>query len=738
MVLLFMGCSSDNLSGGGMEDGNATIAGVIHDEYGSAVAGVDVALYTRQYQPGSDTAGVRRVTTDTDGGYELDDVLNGMYNIEAQHHSDTTSLMIPGILITENKPYTVTTGVLQKPGTITFSLKNISVEAGGTVYIPGTSIGAMVDSASIASGLIKLGGVPAGSYSEIIYLPPDTMGDSATVVQTRIDIEPSGNALHEISVVYIKTRVSGRILSADGAGVGNAVVKLVPDDFNPLDGGGVPDSLIAFTDKDGNYVYPSIDTGVYRLEAADPFTGGQSIRDSVRVYGELVLTGVDTLQPTGDLLVYFPEDMTVNAGKLWLTGSRLYIPVDRTVSSDAALSMGNVPVGLYPALVHISGDNMSDTLVVAEHIAVAANEETIIGPYYSWLHQYTLELNADSLGLDFSGVITGFPLLVRLNGNNFNFDAADADGDDLRITNKRGAVLPLEIEFWDRSDKEAEIWVLLDTVFGEKENVLFVYTGKTAVSSLSSGPSVFDTTDGLIGVYHFSGTVKTAGSMLFDASSNANHGIARGGLHDSDNVDGVIGNGLAFDGVAKHMVTTKAYNNPSLYSYSLWFKTLTGQGGKLMGFSISQGDPLLDSTESRYDRHVWMSDTGQIFYGVYRDSLFDSSSQAYVIISSEKLYNDGNWHMIAVDYSQEGMSLFLDGKLIGFESKVGEIADYPGYWKMGYGLLRYNLWLPQPSSEYFEGNIDEVKIYNRLRSAAWLKLEYETQKVNQSVLKVLN
>ena len=45
--------------------------------------------------------------------------------------------------------------------------------------------------------------------------------------------------------------------------------------------------------------------------------------------------------------------------------------------------------------------------------------------------------------------IEGFPLLVRLNKESFDFTKAQAQGEDVRLATSAGAALVYQIETWD-------------------------------------------------------------------------------------------------------------------------------------------------------------------------------------------------------------------------------------------------------------------------------------------------
>ncbi|ASK67138.1 hypothetical protein CFK39_09520 [Brachybacterium avium] len=134
------------------------------------------------------------------------------------------------------------------------------------------------------------------------------------------------------------------------------------------------------------------------------------------------------------------------------------------------------------------------------------------------------------------------------------------------------------------------------------------------------------------------------------------------------------------------------------FSTELWFRTTSSQGGKLIGYGNS---PSGDS--SSYDRHVYMSNSGQLVFGVY-----PGSAQT---IQSAAGYNDGEWHHVVASQGAGGTALYLDGALVAANSAVTTAQSYTGYWRIGGDNL--SGWPNGPGSNYFDGDIDEVAVYAR-------------------------
>ncbi|MBB2968565.1 LamG-like jellyroll fold domain-containing protein [Leifsonia aquatica] len=144
------------------------------------------------------------------------------------------------------------------------------------------------------------------------------------------------------------------------------------------------------------------------------------------------------------------------------------------------------------------------------------------------------------------------------------------------------------------------------------------------------------------------------------------------------------------------------------FSSELWFRTTSTTGGKLVGFEDTQ-----TGNGSNYDKQVYMTDSGQLLFGVW---------VGYVAsVTSPASYNDGNWHQLVATQGAAGMALYVDGALVGSNGETSN-QSFTGYWRLGGGNI--GGWPSSPSNFYFTGSIDEAAIYPTQLSAAQVSAHY--------------
>ncbi|WP_344801810.1 PKD domain-containing protein [Microlunatus ginsengisoli] len=161
------------------------------------------------------------------------------------------------------------------------------------------------------------------------------------------------------------------------------------------------------------------------------------------------------------------------------------------------------------------------------------------------------------------------------------------------------------------------------------------------------------------------------------------------------------GNGL--------MVPSASQVGSNTFTAEAWIKTTSTSGGKILGFgSAASGD------SSSYDRHVYMTNSGQLIFGVYPNSV--------QTVSGSKAYNDGQWHHVVASLGSGGMALYVDGQKIGSRTDITTGQAYTGYWRVGGDNI--GGWPNQPSSNYFNGSIDDVAIYPTVLTSAQVRAHY--------------
>ena len=131
-------------------------------------------------------------------------------------------------------------------------------------------------------------------------------------------------------------------------------------------------------------------------------------------------------------------------------------------------------------------------------VVLLAIVETAPAQYTGWQHSGSVYVltTPEGANLPASTSEDGFPLLVRLHKDFFDFSQAKANGEDIRFSTSTGAPLAYQIDEWDATNGIAGIWVRIPTITGNSRQEIRLYWGKADAASESNGSAVFNADNG--------------------------------------------------------------------------------------------------------------------------------------------------------------------------------------------------------------------------------------------------
>lgn len=215
-------------------------------------------------------------------------------------------------------------------------------------------------------------------------------------------------------------------------------------------------------------------------------------------------------------------------------------------------------------------------------------------------------------------------------------------------------------------------------------------------------------------VLHFdagnSGSYTSGSSIIYDLSTQSNTGSLQG----SPTYTGSFGGTFNLDGVDDYISTTTAFSAPSKFTLSVWFRTTSTSGTKIIGLESSQ----TGVGSSNYDRHLYVGTDGKLVFGQFAGGFRAATSTTAV--------NDGIWHNAVTTYGEEGniMRLYVDGVSVATQT-ADSPSSYTGYYRIGaYKLSSWSL----AADGYFSGSIGIVKVLHRAVSSFEIVAEYNATK----------
>ncbi len=317
--------------------------------------------------------------------------------------------------------------------------------------------------------------------------------------------------------------------------------------------------------------------------------------------------------------------------------------------------------------------------------------------YAGWQQSGSIFLLTTPEGADLpaSAVVEGFPVLVRLRKDSFDFTKAQAHGEDVRFATGDGVGLAYQIEEWDAARGEAAVWVRVPKIAGNARQELRVFWGKRDAKSESNGKAVFGESNGYLSVWHLGESVVDEVGTLESKDTGTTA------------VRGMIGQARHFAGKQGIFCGDKIANYPagdSAHTTELWFRAEQANGTIIGWGNEGGGRGSKVRMQFRSPPHVHV------------DSDFSD-------IDAPGKLPLGEWIHVAHTYGDGPRRIYTNGKLDGEAMTKLDIKSPARLWLGGW----YN-------NYDFVGDLDEVRVSRVARSADWVRLTYENQKPMQTLV----
>ena len=319
--------------------------------------------------------------------------------------------------------------------------------------------------------------------------------------------------------------------------------------------------------------------------------------------------------------------------------------------------------------------------------------------YTGWQHSGSMYIltTPEGANLPATAAEEGFPLLVRLNTDGFDFSQAKANGEDIRFADASGKPLAYQIEDWDAAAGSASIWVRMPTITGNAHQAIKLFWGKTDAASESSGAAVFNESNGYLCTFHMADPVKDEVGALTakDTGTTAS--------------DGMIGKSRRFDSgkginCGENITTFPTGSNP--HSSEVWFKA-----GKPNTHPLAWGNEQAQGKVT------------MVFKSPPRVRMDCYNSAGNVETNTPLAMSQ--WIHVVHTFNDGESKLYVNGVLDG-ENKGGLPLNVKSPARMYIGGWYGNY--------QFIGDIDEVRVSKVTRSADWVRMSYENQKPMQTLV----
>ncbi len=514
--------------------------------------------------------------------------------------------------------------------------------------------------------------------------------------------------------------IIGTVYNSDGLPASQTEVTLIPHDYKPHEAT-VPLEKDT-TDADGNFSFEQVSAGKYNIQALhlDKKTS-VFVSGVVRESGKTDIAVSDTLREPVSAVFELPDSLTSLSGTIYLEGSTIY--KDKAHQAGPFV-MGSIPPGLYPN-ISIAKEGVGSIVIYND---VRIDESGVTIGDMVWGNASKIFIDTSPEGADINSDQYSFPLLVRLDDNNFDYTQTDENGSSLRFVKPDGSLLPHEIELWDPISQSGYVWVQIDTVYANSPSQFIYLFCVSDGTTVSQNDIVFDTSAGFLSVWHFNENPEQP-SYHRDATPyrlRAFEDLSQGP------VKGIIGNAQFFDGKEDNIDLGNpdhlTFDGP--FTLSLWLNTDWETAPKEYQYIVDnfKADTISGSNApgSGFSllTHVGRSGNNRLQFMIYSE---DGTGSAIT-----DLLTGTGWKHIAAVYSGDDLRIYIDG----IQANYFENTPPPG------PPLRSVQSITLGKREYdaegfnFAGIMDEVRFCGVARSEDWIKLSYEAEKENSTTVKI--
>ncbi len=316
---------------------------------------------------------------------------------------------------------------------------------------------------------------------------------------------------------------------------------------------------------------------------------------------------------------------------------------------------------------------------------------------WSYRRKITFDNTTANLGVT-SEALTDFPVLVKLTSSNIDYSNTKDAGEDIRFTDSDGTTaLSYEIEKWDESGT-SYIWVKVPSIdINSNTDYIYAYYGNPGASDGQSANSVWDSN--YLGVWHNSDSSSTT---VQDSTGNNKDGTKQSSNQPNYTANGQIAGAQTFT-QGQSRISTSINDTLNDFSVEIWFKD--------------------DGTTTQYERLADKSYINCFWFG--RNSNSSNSWGGGVMEASDPFgvfvtLTDGQWHRISSVRSGTTHYVYGDGGTVNSNTVSGTACNTTNFGIGGWGD-------GSSSGQWFGGTIDEVRISNVARSAAWISASYHSE-----------
>ena len=373
---------------------------------------------------------------------------------------------------------------------------------------------------------------------------------------------------------------------------------------------------------------------------------------------------------------------------------------------ERALNLQKTFIGEDIILTGITGKRSHLHIKVSEKLWNASSENWLMdadenGNNDPWKKRITMTIDSSLIDEE----LKNFPILIVISSHSgVNDDDITAIFDE--VGNNYNAIAfsdeygtkryYYDIEYWNATEKEAWIWVKVDSISNITDTIIRIYYDSSKNGSDYHNPS--KVWENYLMVQHLE---EKSGTIYDETKNDIDSEFINVYKQDAT---GRINGAIEFDGTPDYISFGDKVNlGLNNFTITLWAKTDADRSGSDF-YLINKGNTTVCYAILFSDESVKAFVVGD--------------GQSRSVICNNQDYTDGAWHHIVFRRDGETIKLTVDA--------TDEDTDTGGNLNV---TNDRNLYFGRnEAGNYLNGLLDEVKIYNGYLSDAWIKASYYNEK----------
>jgi hypothetical protein len=331
----------------------------------------------------------------------------------------------------------------------------------------------------------------------------------------------------------------------------------------------------------------------------------------------------------------------------------------------------------------------------------------------AWPYRKQIVLDADRVDEN----LTDFTILIDITDADLAA-YAQADGDDIALSDNHGVKLSHEIELYDPATGHLLAWVKVPALSSTADTVLFIYFGNAASASQEDAPGAWD--GNYVMVHHLD---EATGDHL-DSTAHQNDGTtvvvmdqdAAGQIDGADELDGVDDYVHVPDAASLQFgegsFTAEAWIRPHAIPDTGGARIVNNRGSGMGGFYKGY--------------HLKIKDDAGRWH--IADSGIDDATGDYRKYDGTTTYGYNQWYHVAMVYEADSQLVFYANGALDGSLAIGDYGDIRNSLPTAIGAaIAHEGSEAGDDRQFFDGILDEIRLSNTARSAGWVAASHSNQ-----------